>query len=167
MALDDHVDEELEIRLFQESDVDEVAAIDRQIVGRDRRSYLASYAWSPKMGERISLSFVAADEGRIIGYVLGGVYRGEFGAVEPLAILETIAVVSGQQRHRAAHTLFAAFADHAQRLDAVHIRTLVPWNAYDLLGFFEAMGMRPTGLVPLSVNVDRVSPLPPHHIDED
>lgn len=158
---------EIEIRLFHEADLDAVVAIDRAIVGRDRRAYLGRYAWSPEKGERISLSLVAAAGGEVAGYVLGGVYRGEFGAVEPLAILETIGVRPGARRQRVAHTLFAAFAEHARRLDASHIRTLVPWNAYALLGFFEAMGMRPTGLVPLSVNVDKVPPVPPHEVDDD
>ena len=164
--------DDLEIRLFQHPDLDEVVALDRELnrrrgIDRDRRAYLERYCWRPEGSDRIALSFVAAREGRIVGYVLGSVYRGEFGAVEPLAILEVIGVADDARGRGVAHALFAAMAEHARRLDVTHIRTLVAWNHFELLAFFERMGMRPTGLVPLSVHVDRVPPVPPQEDDDE
>jgi ribosomal protein S18 acetylase RimI-like enzyme len=80
------------VRSLEAKDVEAIVALDARIVGRRRDGYLR-----PKLAEAlkdvgIRASLVVEHDGRPAGFLLAKVWYGEFGELDPVAVLDTIGV---------------------------------------------------------------------------
>ena len=97
----------------------------------------------------IVLSLVIESDKRVVGFLIGEVYRGEFGIPEDIATVDTVGVHPDFQGQGLGRQLMEEFVSHAGKAGVERIRTMVDWHKqWDLMGFF-----RGTGFFPARTNV--------------
>jgi len=144
MATDD-----VTVRVMQQGDVPTLIEIDSIASGSPRAEYLQGKATQALDSEHsMVISLVAEIDGSAVGFVMGGVYLGEFGIPESVATVDTVGIHPRFQRKGIAGLLMEEFVTHAHKIGVERIRTMVDWDQADLIGCFRAAGFAPgTGLV--------------------
>jgi GNAT superfamily N-acetyltransferase len=151
------ISERVKIRALDENDLDAVVKIDKKTLGKDRRAY-----WKRKIaysGIYPRPSLVAELEGKVVGFILGYVSGWEFGVPDCVGWIDTLGVDPSFQRSGVGRALFNALIDVFRRSGCVGdaemkdaekakvegvnvVYTLVGWNDWDLLQFYDAMGFK-------------------------
>lgn len=132
------------VRSLLPTDTDAVVALDARIVGRRREGYLV-----PKLREAaeadgaIRASLVAEVDGRLAGFLLAKVWYGEFGELDPVAVLDTIGVDPRRRGRGVATALLDQLRTNLAALDIRTLRTEVAWRNPELLTFFHREGFVP------------------------
>lgn len=128
------------IRSLATSDLEAVVDLDRSITGQPRRGFyekrLAAAAGEP--GAFVSLA--AERDGRLGGFVFAHILDGEFGAVERVAMLDSLATAPDARRGGQAGVLMAALQQRCTALGVGELRTQAAWTERDLVSFFAASG---------------------------
>ncbi len=144
------------IRGMRLDDLDAVVQLDARVSGDPRRAYferrLASL--SPDRLDNHTLGLVAEVGGVIVGFVMGTLTNGEFGFTEVTALVDSIAVHPDQQRRGVGQRLARAFVAEGAARGVRDVYTLVNWNAWDMLKFFDSIGFTLTQTVPLHLHID-------------
>ena len=72
--------EKFEVRMMKQDDLQAIIDIDARVTGEERIEYYEQKisALLDKKGQ-IATSLVADNDGRVIGFIMGNVYIGEFG----------------------------------------------------------------------------------------
>jgi ribosomal protein S18 acetylase RimI-like enzyme len=96
---------------------------------------------------------VAEQDDQVIGFIMGNVYLGEFGIPETIASLDTIGVHPDYQGQGLAIELMNEFVRNLQKAGVERIYTLVDWNDWDLLRFFEKPGFVPAKMLNLELQI--------------
>lgn len=144
------------IRSLRHADLDAVVDLDASVFGAPRREYferrLASLG---KTGPQVhTIGLVAeVDGGAIIGLVMGTLTHGEFGFSQVTALLDSIAVRPAHQKRGIGRQLAAAFLKESAVQGASEAYTLVNWNAWDMLKFFDSLGFALASTVPLRKSI--------------
>ena len=128
------------VRNLQPKDVDALIAIDAAAVGRRRDSFLALKTKQAFADSGIAASLVAELDDHVVGFLLARVYYGEFGVVEPAAVLDVLGV---HPDYRGRHVAAALVDQLRTNLLGLGIRTLqteVRWGNPELLTFFQHEG---------------------------
>lgn len=145
------------IRPVSLADLDAVVALDASVFGMPRRAYferrLASLGQTGPQVHTIGL--VAEASGVIVGLVMGTLTHGEFGFTQVTALVDSIAVRPDQQRRGIGRQLASAFLGESAAQGAGEIYTLVNWNAWDMLKFFDSLGFSLATTVPLRRQIGR------------
>lgn len=143
------------IRGMRPDDLDAVVQLDTSVSGEPRRAYferrLASL--SPDSLDRHTIGLVAEVDGAIVGFVMGTLTNGEFGFTDVSALVDSIAVHPDQQRRGIGQRLAGAFIAEGAARGARDVYTLVNWNAWDMLKFFDSIGFSLTQTVPLRLRI--------------
>jgi ribosomal protein S18 acetylase RimI-like enzyme len=148
------------VRTMREQDLNAIVAIDAQATGRRRPGYFELMLQRAVKQASLQISLVAELEGCIVGFLIGTVYYGEYGVVEPAATVDAIGV---DQRYRGQHVGKAMMRQLRINLGALQIsklRTEVDWNDAHLLAFFRSEGFSPAPRLCLETSVDLSSPSP-------
>lgn len=139
------------IRDMRPDDLDAVVQLDKQIFGEARRDYfarrLASLDVSSPPGHTIAL--VAEEGDALVGFVMGTLTTGEFGFTEVTALVDSIAVHPAWRRRGIARQLANALVAESAARGAQDVYTLVNWNSWDMLKFFDSVGFDLAQTVPL------------------
>src|SRR3972149_5180548 len=155
----------LKIRGLTENDLDAVVEIDRKILGKSRRGY-----WKRKIGyvdiyPRPVL--VAEVNGKVVGFILGYVSGWEFGVPDTVGWIDTIGVDPDYQNRGVGKTLFKELIENFRRsgkeekpeakesrIEGVNVvYTLVKWNDWNLLRFFDAMDFKKGDMISLELKL--------------
>jgi len=131
------------VRRLRPSDLERVVEIDARVTGRPRRGYFVHKLETNLLDSSVEVSLGADVDGRLVGFVLCRVWTGEFGATEPVAVLDTIGVHPDFQRRRIGEALLEQLATNLRGLCVARLRTEVAWDELALLGFFHRGGFRP------------------------
>ena len=131
------------VRTLRAEDLEALVRIDRKIVGRSRREYLARKLDTALRDSGVCISLAAECDGRIAGFMLGSLYYGEFGLPEPVAILDTLEVDADLRHRRVATALLRQLLLNLRALGIERVRTEVDWTQRDLLAFFAQSGFAP------------------------
>lgn len=142
------------IRLMRESDVDAVVRIDAAATGRARPRYFELMLQRALTFAGLQISLVAEVDGRVAGYLIGSLYYGEYGMIEPTASIDAIGVEPGMRRTRIAHELFEQLRRNVGAIGATSIRTEVDWSRFELLAFLRSEGFAPAPRLCLERKVD-------------
>jgi ribosomal protein S18 acetylase RimI-like enzyme len=142
------------VRTMRESDLRALIAIDRRITGRDRTAY-----FEHKLGEAlhesdVRVSLIAERDGGPVGFIMARVDLGEFGRVEPTAVLDTIGVDPDYRDHGIGRALVSQLLVNLMTLRVEQITTEIDWRDRDLLGFLDHCGFRPAQQLCLEHVVD-------------
>src|SRR5512145_2762354 len=92
MALETREQGTAVVRKLRADDLEAVIALDAKVTGRRRTEYYRLKMKQNLAEAGIALSLVAELDGIFTGFLLSRVYYGEFGLIEPAAVLDTIAV---------------------------------------------------------------------------
>jgi ribosomal protein S18 acetylase RimI-like enzyme len=130
-----------------------IVAIDALATGRRRPSYFELMLQRAIRQASLQISLVAELDGRVAGFLIGSLYYGEYGVVEPTASLDAIGV---DPRHRGHHVGKAMMCQLRNNLGALRISTLrteVDWDDLDLLAFFRSEGFSPARRLCLETSI--------------
>lgn len=143
------------VRMMRKEDLDAVVEIDDLVFGRRRLEY-----YEHKMArlledtQQIVTSMVIEVGGKVVGFIMGEVYLGEFGVPDTTATIDTIGVDPAFQKHGMGSTLFKEYASHLRKIGVQNITTSVNWSDWDLLRFFEKVGFTPAKTINLELTLD-------------
>jgi ribosomal protein S18 acetylase RimI-like enzyme len=137
------------IRQLAAGDVPALIALDAKASGRSRAAFLTEKFAACVREPGLNTSLAAEADGRIVGFLMGHVFFGEFGVPMSRAVLDVIGVQPEFRRTGAARALVTQFAKNVAALRVEALDTLVAWDRFDLLGFFKALGFRPSRSVDL------------------
>lgn len=146
--------EKFAIRLMKEDDLEAIVGIDTKVGGAERREYYEGKLslMLDSIGS-IATSLVAVHDGQVVGFVMGKVYRGEFGIPEKKASLDTIGVDPDFGGQGIGSKLLQEFESHAKKAGVENIQTLVDWENKSLMKFFNNSGFGPSRTLNLEKDV--------------
>lgn len=144
----------LEIRVMRREDVDAIVEIDAKVLGEERFDYY-NRKCTLTLDDSLQLvtSLVAVYEDKVIGFIMGNVYLGEFGLPEPVATIDTIGVDPDYQGQGVAIELMGQFTTNVKKAQVEHIYTFANWNDWKMLRFLEKTGFVPSKAIALEMNL--------------
>ena len=146
------------VRTMREGDLEAVVSIDAGATGRRRPRYFELMLERALKQSSLQISLVAELERRVVGFLVGSLYYGEYGVTEPSASIEAIGV---HPQFRGRHVGRALMRQLRLNLGALRITTLrteVAWDDFELLAFFKKEGFAPAGRLCLECTLDPTSP---------
>ena len=132
------------VRAMKADDLHALIAIDRQIVGRDRSAYFERKLGEVLRESDVRVSLVAELDGRAVGFVMARVDLGEFGRVEPTAVMDTIGVDPDYRNVGIGTALISQLLVNLGTLRVERVRTEIDWRDRALLSFLERFGFGPS-----------------------
>lgn len=135
---------EFRVRLMTEGDLPAVIGMDRKHTHRERTEFYRGKFAACVSEPGINTSLIAESDGLPVGFLFGQVFFGEFGIPVTRAVLDAIGVLPDFRARGVAKALVEQYRKNLSGLRVEAIDTLVEWNRFDLLGFFNALGFRPS-----------------------
>ena len=140
---------EFRVRLMTEADLPAVIGIDRKHTRRERTEFYRG-KFAACVGEPgINTSLIAEFDGLPVGFLFGRLFFGEFGIPVTRAVLDAIGVLPDFRSHGVAKAMLEQYRKNVSGLRVEAIDTLMEWNRFDLLEFFNALGFRPSRVLDL------------------
>ncbi len=144
--------ENVRIRNLSKDDLEAIVAIDKQVLGENRRDY-----WQMKLERVVEkptlVSFAAELEGKVVGFILGDISGWEFGVPDTTGWLDTIGVDPSYQKKGLATMLIQELVKNMKAAGVKTIYTLVSWDDWDLLQFFRSMGFTRGDMINLELKI--------------
>jgi len=131
------------VRSLEPEDIDAVIAIDARNVGRRRDEYFKVKLRHNLAETGIKISLAAERDGCFSGFLLARVHYGEFGTLEPVAVLDTLGVHPDFQRQGVGTALVRQLRINLSALGVARLSTQVGWDDQQLLRFFHHEGFHP------------------------
>ena len=131
------------IRGLKPDDLEAVIRLDAKNVGRRREEFFKAKLHQNLVEAGIKVSLAAELDGCFAGFLLARVYYGEFGAPEPVAVLDTIGVHPDFQSQGAGAALVRQLCVNLRGLEVSRLQTNVSWNDPRLLTFFHRQQFQP------------------------
>jgi ribosomal protein S18 acetylase RimI-like enzyme len=144
---------EIVVRGLMPEDLQTVVAIDAKSTGRRRDEYFRIKLKQNLSETGIKVSLAAEADGLFRGFLLARVYYGEFGNVEPVAVLDTLGVHPDTRRLGIGQALMEQLLVNLAGLGVATLRTEVAWEDMALLGFFQRQRFRPAARICLELPV--------------
>lgn len=142
------------VRNLRPSDLEAVIALDAKNVGRRREEYFRVKLHQNLLETGIKVSLAAELDGALVGFLLANVYYGEFGQMEPAAVLDTIDVHPSFHGRNVGAALLDQLRTNLFGLGVRSLRTEVDWDDTALLGFFRHEGFRPSSRLCLELAIN-------------
>jgi ribosomal protein S18 acetylase RimI-like enzyme len=136
--------DEFEVRVLEQQDAEGIARIDRRITGSDRHGYLCRALAETIADSALRISLAARVEGALAGYLMARLDYGDFGRVEPVAVIDTIGVDPLRLRQGIGRALLSQLFMNLAALRVERVETVVAPGELGLLGLFVAAGLRPS-----------------------
>lgn len=140
------------IRTMRAGDLAAVVAIERRITGSRRTSSLGRKLRTT-LRERESICLVAQIGGEVAGFLVGDIRPWEFGEDRPVAWVKVVGVDPRRQGGGIGSGLGRRFLAVAKARGARRVRTLVGWDAGDVVAYFRSLGFDRTGPIVLERRV--------------
>jgi ribosomal protein S18 acetylase RimI-like enzyme len=128
------------VRNLRADDLDRLVAIDAAATGRRRERFLALKVKQAFSDSGIAASLVAELDEHVVGFVLARVYYGEFGVVEPAAVLDVLGVHPDYRGRHIAAALVDQLRTNLLGLGIPTLQTEVRWSNPELITFFQHEG---------------------------
>jgi predicted N-acetyltransferase YhbS len=138
----------VDVRSMQPADLRDIVRIDRELTGRERAAYAAGKLDETVADSAIRVSLTARVDGAVAGYLAARVDLGDFGRVEPVAVLDTIGVDPSFARRGVGRAMLYQLVQNLSALRIERIETLVAPRDFGLLGFLSAAGFAPSQRLP-------------------
>lgn len=140
------------IRPMAPSDLARIVEIDIEVLGKNRSDYWQSKIETVQKRSQIS-SLVAERDGQVVGFIIGGASRWEYGVPENIGWIDTIGVDPAYQRHGIARVLFAEMARNLKLAGIETIITFVKRRDWVLLKFFNSLGFQKGDMINLELDI--------------
>lgn len=146
------------VRGLRPDDLEAVIAVDAKNVGRRRDEYFKVKLRQNLAETGIKISLAAEMDRCFCGFLLARVFYGEFGTMEPVAVLETLGVPPGFRNRGVGSALLLQLRKNLAALRVLRLQTEVDWEDQELLAFFHREGFRPAPRFCLDLDVSRPRP---------
>ena len=160
--------DKIKIRVLNEKDLDAVVKIDKKVLGKERREFWKRKIAYSDIYPRPAL--VAEMDNKVVGFIMGYVSGWEFGVPDTIGWIDTLGVDPDYQRRGIGKTLFQALIDNfkhsgreqisdskdseTSKIEGVNIvYTLVNWNDWDLIQFYDYMGFKKGEMLNLKLKI--------------
>ena len=90
------------------------------------------------------VSLVAEQDGGPVGFIMARVDFGEFGRIEPTAVMDTIGVDPDYRDQGIGRALLSQLLVNLKTLRVERIRTEIDWRDRELLAFLDRCGFHPS-----------------------
>ena len=150
-------EETVSVRQLRAEDLQAVIGLDARIVGRRRDEYFKVKLQQNLVETGIKVSLAAELDGCFCGFLLARVYYGEFGRLEPVAVLDTLGVHPDFRHHGVGAALLRQLRLNLSGLNVSRVQTEVDWDGQELLSFFHHEGFRPAQRFCLDLDLDRTA----------
>jgi predicted N-acetyltransferase YhbS len=138
------VRDRIPIRSIEKRDLRTLVDIDRQISGIDRSDYFARKLEEAIHESDVRMSLVAEIDSVVVGFLMARVDFGEFGLIEPTAVLDTLGVHVEYRNRGVGRALMSQLLVNLMTLRVQHLRTDIAWHDHELLAFFDRCGFGPS-----------------------
>lgn len=138
------------IRPLRAADLGAVIAIDTANTGRARRGFFEKRLAAVKRDPDLFLAFAveagAVEAGAVekdkalAGFLIARIFRGEFGASEPIASIDAIGVAPDRQSRGLGHALMEGLETSLRKRGVFEIRSQDAWTGGALMRFFAGTG---------------------------
>ncbi len=132
------------VRSMHEKDLRALIAIDRRITGRDRSRYFERKLADALNESDVRVSLVAELDAVPVGFIMAQVDLGEFGRLEPAAVLDTIGVDPDYRDRGVGRALLSQLLVNLATLRVETVRTELDWRDRELIAFLDRCGFRPS-----------------------
>lgn len=132
------------VRSMREVDLPEIVQLDCKLTGGNRAAFYRRKAQEMLKDSGIRVSLVAEQGGVVVGFAMVRLDYGEFGRIEPSAVLDTISVSPDYADAGVGTALLSQLQANLAGLQVNSIQTQVPWNNNSLLKFLDSNGFSPT-----------------------
>jgi len=145
-----------EIRPIRAEDLGIIVKIDSLHTGKARPEYLKQ-----KLNEALDASqglitsMVAVIDGKVVGFIMGNVFMGEFGIPETTATIDTIGIDPEYGGRGVAKVLLDDYLTHLSAAGVESVQTLVNWEDWNLLKFFSSNKFTPSKTINLERKIAR------------
>jgi ribosomal protein S18 acetylase RimI-like enzyme len=145
--------EEVCVRRLRPDDLEAVIRLDERNVGRRRGEFFRVKLDMAMKETGVEVSLAAeVDEALFAGYLIARVFYGEFGSMEPVAVLEAIGVHPDFQGRGVGRALLRQLRTNLLGLGVGTLRTEVDWDAQHLMRYFHDEGFVPAARVCLELD---------------
>jgi len=142
------------MRVLKRDDLKAVIAIDALVSKQARDEYYErKFASILNSSHNINSSIVCEIDGRVVGFVMGDVYFGEFGIPETNATIDTIGVHPDFSHRGVASEMLDQFMMNMKAAAVRKVYTLVNWDDFALEKFFAHHKFSPSKRVNLECTV--------------
>ena len=131
------------VRNLRARDLEAVITLDEKITGRRREEYFKLKLKQALSDTGVMISLGAELEGMFVGCLLARVYYGEFGSIEPVAVLDTMGVHPDFQKRGVGSAMIDQLRTNLLGLGIGRLQTEVGWDTPDMIAFFNREGFEP------------------------
>jgi N-acetylglutamate synthase-like GNAT family acetyltransferase len=125
------------MRVLRQSDLDAIVAIDAFASKEPRREYYErKIAGILNKHANINTSIVCEIDGKVVGFIMGYVFFGEFGITDATATIDTLGVHPDSRKHGVAAEMLETFLMNMKAAGVKKVYTLVNWDDFGLEKFF-------------------------------
>jgi ribosomal protein S18 acetylase RimI-like enzyme len=147
------------VRSMTEADAPSVVIIDAAATGRRRPRYFELMLQRAVKQAGMQISLAAEVDQRVVGFLIGSLYYGEYGVMEPSASIEAIGVHPDFRGRNVGKALMRQLRLNLGALRIMTLRTEVDWDNFELLGFFQSEGFVPAKRICLDCSMDPTAPV--------
>jgi ribosomal protein S18 acetylase RimI-like enzyme len=127
-------------RAMQQSDLPSIVKIDRRISGKENAAFYEQKLAEVFGESGIRVSLVAEQDDHVVGFVMARVDFGEFDRIEPVAVLDSIAVDPGYTHRLVGTALLSQLLANLATLRIEVIRSETDAEHFDVLHFLQRNG---------------------------
>lgn len=131
------------VRVLRKTDLGAILRIDKAATGQPREEFFAVKIGRAVDEPKLSTSLVAEVDGNVVGFVFASLYYGEYGRLEPIAVLDAIGVDPKVRHQRVGSALMKELETCLRALRVERLETIVGWREIELLGFLAQRGFAP------------------------
>jgi ribosomal protein S18 acetylase RimI-like enzyme len=142
------------VRRLRIEDLEAIIALDARSTGRRREEFFRLKLKQALADTGIEASLAAELEGAFAGFLLARVYYGEFGMLEPAAMLDTIGVHPDLRGRGVGSALIEQLRTNLLGLGIPRLQTEVGWENPELIAFFNREGFRPAARFCLDLDLE-------------
>ena len=147
--------EEVLVRRLRPDDLNAVITLDSKVTGRRREEYFKLKLKQALSDTGIEVSLGAELDGLFVGFLLARVYYGEFGALERVAVLDTMDVNPDFRGRGVGTALLDQLRVNLLGLGIGTLHTEVSWSSPGLLSFFNREGFAPAPRYCLDLDLEK------------
>jgi predicted N-acetyltransferase YhbS len=139
---------DISIRVMKQKDLPAIVAIDKKVLGKERKDYWAQKLEHSRRESPIT-PLVAELDGKVVGFIIGSASWWEYGVPDHIGWVDTIGVDPGYQKKGIARALMEELVTNFKMIDVDTVYTMVGWRDGGLLRFFDAMGFEKGDMINL------------------
>lgn len=145
---------QVSVRMIRKNDLDSVVAIDKLITGQERREYYQrKLEQAVDNRHNVNASLAAEVDGKVVGFMMGDVFFGEYGIPDASATVDTVGVHPDFQKHGVASDLMDQFLMNMKAANVKKVYTLVNWSDFALESFFSRHKFQPSKRISLELQL--------------